>query len=67
MEFRGESMEQDLEPERNKHHTLVAVQKIMFIPVMSTYIYATFDTQCDYSQWVETSGNIMFTENSAHS
>ena len=39
MEFRGESREQDWEPERNKHHTLVAVQKIMFIPVMSSYIY----------------------------
>jgi hypothetical protein len=29
----SESREQDWEPERNMHHTLAAVQKIMFIPV----------------------------------
>jgi len=62
-----ESREQDWEPERNKHHTLVAIQKIMFIPVMSTYIYATFDKLYDYSRWMQTSGNIMFPESSAHS
>jgi len=34
----SESRDQDWEPEGNKHHTLVAVQKIMFISVTSTYI-----------------------------
>jgi len=30
-------------------------------------MYAAFDKQYDYSQWMQTLGNIMFTENSAHS